>query len=95
MGASLPWLDAAPLPACEGREHVKVLEMLRRYRTTSLTHPTMLEQSHVWGQHHCCSIIEMAPNMVISVQGGMNGDIQVELCLYLSHVLFTVPWSPG
>lgn len=95
MGASLPWVDAVSLPAREGRERIGISGMLRRHRATSLACPTALGQTHVWGQQQCHGITETAANVVVSVQGEMNGDIQVELYPYLFHVFVPVPWSPG
>lgn len=68
--------------------------MLRRRGPTSLARPTALEQSHVWGQQQCHGAREMAADVVVSVPGEMNGDIQVELCLYPFPVFFPVPWRP-
>lgn len=93
-GVSLPWVDAASLLAHEVRKHIGILGMLRRHGPVFLTRPTTLEQSCVWGQQQCHGVTEVAAKGVISVQGKMNGGIQVELCLYPFHVFFPVPWSP-
>lgn len=74
----MPWVDAALLPAL----HEGVLGMLRRGGPTSLACPTMLGQSRVWGQQQCPGITEMTVKVVVSVQGEVNGDTQVELCPY-------------
>lgn len=49
-----------------------------------LAHPTTLQQSCVWGQQQCPSGTEVAANAVVSVQGKVNGGIQVSYALSFS-----------